>query len=197
MPSAFNVSRTYSISLRLPSMSGNGSEPNIPKRPREFMIEAGYLRTDGRDFPLQRWFSQIFDRQTGARPAGWNLGNPGGYYVDSGQTMKYNGLQTSVRKRLSHNVQFDFHYTLSSGDSTQGGHIQAYYQAGLLGSSNIQDFFNPEADRTPNTGDNRHRVSADIIYSFPSFKTSRTGRGILPHTIGGWQISSIFRSRSG
>jgi hypothetical protein len=161
---------------------------------REFMFEVGYVRTDGRSFPLQRWFSQIFDRQTGARPAGWNIGNPGGYYVDSGQTMNYNALQTSVRKRMSNGIQFDFNYTLSKGDSTQGGDIQAYYQAGLLGSSNIQDFFNPEADRAPNTGDNRHRVTADIIYDFPWF---RTGNGILPHTIGGWQISSIFRSRSG
>ena len=161
---------------------------------RDFMVEVGYIRTDGRDFPLQRWFSQVFDRQTGSRPAGWNLGNAGGYYVDSGQTMKYNGLQTSVRKRFSHSVQFDFHYTLSKGDSTQGGDIQAYYQAGLLGSSNIQNFFNPEADRTPNTGDNRHRATADVIYDIPWFKN---GKGILPHTIGGWQISSIFRARSG
>lgn len=161
---------------------------------RDFMVEVGYIRTDGRDFPLQRWFSQVFDRQTGARPAGWNLGNPGGYYVDSGQTMKYNGLQTSLRKRFSRGVQFDLHYTLSKGDSTQGGDIQAYYQAGLLGNSNVQDFFNPEADRTPNAGDNRHRATADIIYDLPWF---RNGKGILPHTIGGWQISSIFRSRSG
>jgi len=108
--------------------------------------------------------------------------------------MKYNGLQTSLRKRFSRGVQFDLHYTLSKGDSTQGGDIQAYYQAGLLGNSNVQDFFNPEADRTPNAGDNRHRVTADVIYDLPWF---RNGKGILPHTIGGWQISSIFRSRSG
>ena len=161
---------------------------------RSFMFEAGYVRTDGRDFPLQRWLAQVFDRQTGARPAGWNLGNPGGYWVDSGQTMEYNALQTSMRKRLSHGIQFEVHYTLSKGTSTQGGDIQAYYQAGLLGTSNIQNFFDPEADRTSNAGDARHRLTADVIYDFPLFRNINR---ILSNTLGGWQISSIFRSRSG
>src|SRR5262249_35893982 len=161
---------------------------------RTFMFEAGYVRTDGRDFPLQRWLAQIFDRQTGARPTGWNLGNPGGYWGDSGQNMEYNALPTSIRKRVSHGVQLGLNYTLSKGTSTQGGDIQAYYQAGLLGTSNIQNFFDPEADRAANSGDARHRLTADVIYDIPRF---RNGNRMLAHALGGWQISSIFRSRSG
>jgi hypothetical protein len=42
------------------------------------VAEVGYLRTDGRDFPLQRQFTQAFDRETGARPNP-ALGAPGGY----------------------------------------------------------------------------------------------------------------------
>ena len=72
--------------------------------------EIGYLRTDGNDFPLQRQFTQAFDRNTGVRPNP-ALGAPGGYYVDSGQTMDYNGLQTSLRKRFSNRYSWDVNYT--------------------------------------------------------------------------------------
>src|SRR5690606_17101003 len=33
-----------------------------------WMVEAGYVRTDGKDFPLSRALSQAFDRETGERP---------------------------------------------------------------------------------------------------------------------------------
>ena len=35
---------------------------------RTMAAEVGYIRTDGNDFPLQRQFTQAFDRETGARP---------------------------------------------------------------------------------------------------------------------------------
>jgi len=73
------------------------------------MTEIGYVRTDGRDFPCIGRFLRRSTDQTGARPQGWNLGSPGGFYVDSGQTMDYNGLQASLRKRFSNDFQFDFH----------------------------------------------------------------------------------------
>jgi hypothetical protein len=157
------------------------------------MVEVGYVHTAGKSFPLQRWLSQVFDRQTGAKPAGWNIGAPGGYYVDSRQTMDYNALQTSVRRRFAHNVQFDLHYTLSKGTATQGGDLQAYYLAGDT-INYTQDFFNPEADRGPVVGEARHRVTGDVIYEFPWLKG---GRGFLPQVLGGWELSGIFRSRSG
>ena len=57
-------------------------------------VEVGFVRTDGRSFPLHRPLPIAFDRQTGARPNP-ALGAPGGYYVDSSQTMVYNALQTT------------------------------------------------------------------------------------------------------
>ena len=106
---------------------------------RSIAAEVGYIRTDGKDFPLQRQFTQAFDRETGARPNP-ALGAPGGYYVDSSQTMVYNGLQTSVRKRFSNRYSWDVNYTLGKSEATQGGDLSAYYiagireQPGLLGS---------------------------------------------------------------
>jgi len=203
----------YTVDLRQVALSDGGGKPavfsifdtNLPNPytiqtmlsmqralSSSMIAEVGYVRTDGRDFPLQRFLSMVSDRQTDARPAAWTLGSPGGYYVDSSQTMAYNGLQTSVRKRLSNNLQWEVNYTLSKGTATQGGDLQAYYLATEVG--NIQDFFDPEADRTVVNGDIRHRATADVIYQLPSLKSKGS---VLAQILGGWQVSGILSARSG
>src|SRR5687768_10012940 len=151
-------------------------------------VEVGYIRTDGNDFPLQRQFTQAFDRQTGLRPNP-SLGAPGGYYVDSSQTMLYNGLQTSVRKRFSDRYSWDVNYTFGKSTATQGGDLSAYYIASF---ENNQDFWDPEADRAPSNNDARHRLNVSFIYELPS-----VGDGIVNGILGGWQLSGIAQTRSG
>jgi hypothetical protein len=157
---------------------------------RTMTAEASYLRTDGNDFPLQRQFTQAFDRQTGVRPNP-ALGAPGGYYVDSSQTMVYNGLQTALRKRFSDRYSWDVNYTLGKSEATQGGDLSAYYIASF---ENNQDFFNPEFDRGPASNDIRHRLNAAFIYEFPE---AHGGHGVLNSVLGGWQLSGIVQARSG
>src|SRR5262245_477286 len=152
--------------------------------------EVSYLRTDGNDFPLQRQFTQAFDRQTGARP-NLSLGAPGGYYVDSRQTMVYNGLQRSVLKRLSDRYSWEVNYTLGRSVATQGGDLSAYYIASF---ENNQDFWDPEFDRGPASNDVRHRMNASFIYELPGV---RGGHGVLNGAIGGWQLTGIAQARSG
>jgi len=151
--------------------------------------EVGYLRTDGRDFPLQRQFTQAFDRQTGARPNP-ALGAPGGYYVDSSQTMLYNGLQTSVRKRFKNSYSWEVNYTLGKSEATQGGDLSAYYIASF---ENNQDFWDPEFDRGPASNDVRHRLNGSFIVELPGIPDHR----VLNAFLGGWQISGIVQFRSG
>jgi len=158
---------------------------------RSLMAEAGYVRVDGRRFLQQRVFNLAIDRETGVRPNP-ALGAPGGYYVDNGQTSEYNALQASVRKRFANHFSFDVHYTLSKGTATQGGDVGAYYQGDF--EDFTQDFFNPEADRGPTVSDARHRVTADVIYELPWFQHSHP---VLRHTLGGWEMSGIFSTRSG
>jgi outer membrane receptor protein involved in Fe transport len=155
---------------------------------RTLAAEVGYIRTDGRSLPLQRQFALAFDRQTGARPNPL-LGAPGGYYVDSSQTLIYNGLQTSLRKRFAQNYSFDVNYTLGKGVATQGGDLAAYY---LASTGNTQDFWNPEFDRGPADNDIRHRVNGSFIYEVP-----RIGEGLVNGALGGWQISGIVTASSG
>jgi hypothetical protein len=152
--------------------------------------EIGYLRTNGYDFPLQRQFTQAFDRVTGARPNP-AIGAPGGYYVDSSQTMVYNGLQTSLRKRFSNRYSWEVNYTLGKSIATQGGDLSAYYIASF---DNNQDFWDPEFDRGPGSNDARHRLSGSFIYELRGI---RNGHGLLNGLLGGWQLSGIAQYRSG
>ena len=157
---------------------------------RTMAAEVGYIRTDGNDFPLQRQFTQAFDRQTGARP-NTAIGSPGGYYVDSNQTMEYNGLQTSLRKRFSNRYSWDVNYTLGKSDATQGGDLSVYY---ITSYNAIQDFWDPDYDYGPSTNDVRHRFNASFIYELPTIGAEGSLKnGVL----GGWQISGIVQARSG
>lgn len=153
-------------------------------------VEAGYVRTNGRDLPLQRLFQQAFDRQTGVRPNP-SLGAPGGYYVDSGQTMLYDGLQVSFDKRMSRGYAFTLNYTLGKGEATQGGDLAAYYAANI---GNTQDFFDPEFDRGPTDNDVRHRLASTIIYEVPNLGGSRRVLNAILHD---WQISGIITAQTG
>jgi hypothetical protein len=157
---------------------------------RSMAFEVGYISTNGRSLPLQRQFALAFDRQSGARPNPL-LGAPGGYYVDSDQTLVYNGLQSSLRKRFSNNYSFEVNYTLGKGVATQGGDLAAYYLASI---GNTQDFWDPELDRGPSDNDIRHRVNGSFIYEVPGFQG---GRGLLNGVFGGWQISGILSTASG
>ncbi len=157
---------------------------------RSIAAEVGFVHTDGRDFPLQRQFTQAVDRVTGVRPNP-ALGAPGGYYVDSNQTMVYNGLQTSIRKRFSNRYSWDVNYTIGKSDATQGGDLSAYYIAAF---ENNQDFWDPEFDRGPSSNDIRHRFNAAFIYEVPGISG---GQGVLNGALGGCQISGVVQMRSG
>jgi hypothetical protein len=157
---------------------------------RVMAAEVGYLRTDGNDFPVQRQFTQAFDRVTGLRPNP-AIGAPGGYYVDDTQTMVYNGLQTSLRKRFSNRYSWEVNYTLGKGESTQGGDLAVYY---ISNFNNTQDFWDPEFDRAPSSNDVLHRFNGTFIYELPDI---HGGQGVLNGVVGGWQLSGILQARSG
>jgi hypothetical protein len=157
---------------------------------RTMAAEVSYLHTDGNDFPLQRQFTQAFDRETGVRPNP-ALGALSGFYVDSSQMLAYNGLQTSLRKRFSDRYSWDINYTLAKSESTQGGDLSVTY---VTGFNHTQDFWNPELDYGSSTNDIRHRLNASFIYELPGFGG---GQGLVNGILGGWQISGIAQIRSG
>ena len=152
----------------------------------------GFVGVRGVKFPLHRR-PELAGRITGERP------NPnlifGGYYVDNTQNTSYNALQTSVRKRYSSGLVFDFHYTLSKSLGITGGDIGAYYGSDNE-SNNIQDFFNPRADRGPNPGDALHRIAADVVYEMPQSATRMRWYATLS-VVGNWEESSQHEPANG
>jgi hypothetical protein len=153
------------------------------------MAEAGYLRTDGRNFPLSRPLVTAFDRQTGARPNP-ALGALSGVYVTSEQTMVYNALQASVRRRFADDFGVGFHYTHSRGYAEQGGSLASNFVNSDFFVT--QDFFDPFFDRNPLSQEARNRIAVDALYQIPSFTS-----GWLSHVVGGWQLSGILQARTG
>jgi hypothetical protein len=155
------------------------------------MLETGYVGNRSVKFIMHRLIN-LPDRLTGVRPNP-NVIFGGPYYVDNTQNGVYNAWQTSLRKRFAQKLMFEAHYTWGKGLSTQNGDIGAYY--GSDAEVNIQDFYNPRADRGPNSGDATHRLIADWVYDLPRF--SNGANPFLRHALGGWQMSGIVSTRSG
>ena len=152
-------------------------------------LESAFVGTRGVKFLMHRWMNEP-SRTTGLRP------NPRlnvNYYADESQQTSYLSWQTSLRKRFSRGLSGSIHYTWGKGLSTAGGDIGAYYQGD--GDARTQDFFNPRADRGPNTGDITHYFNSEWIYQVPLIRglDNRTARLFL----GGWQVSGILLARTG
>jgi len=152
-------------------------------------LETAVVGNRGVKFLMQRWMNEP-NRLTGLRP------NPRlnvNYYVDESQQSSYLSWQTSLRKRFSHGLSASMHYTWGKGLSTAGGDIGAYYQGDA--DARTQDFFNPRADRGPNTGDITHYFISEWTYQVPRVPglDNPAARAIL----GGWQVSGILLGRTG
>ena len=154
------------------------------------MFETGFVGVRGVKFILHRR-PNLPDRLTGNRP------NPdlvfGGYYVDNSQNSVYNAWQSSIRKRFSHNVTFEGHYTWGKGLGITGSDIGAYYGSDN-DQVNIQEFNNPRADRGPNQGDATQRFVGNWVYTVPQRAHANP---VLRHVIGGWEVAGIVSARTG
>ena len=92
-----------------------------------------------------RNFAVAFDRQTGARPN--PAVTPGGWYVTSTQTLKYNAFEGSFRMNRFHGLETSLHYTLSKGWAQQGGNLVGNFNSSVGGAYfQTQDFFDPDID---------------------------------------------------
>ena len=126
-----------------------------PAEPRPTMaVEVGYIRTNGRELPLQRQFQQAFDRQTGARPNPLARRSRRLLRRQRPDAACTTACSRRSRKRFSSSYSFEVNYTLGKGVATQGGDLAAYY---LRNIGNTQDFWDPELDRGPADNDVRHR----------------------------------------
>ncbi len=109
---------------------------------------------------------------------------------------QYHSLTLSLRRSFSAGLSFDFNYTwshsLDLGSAAESG-------AGQQGAA-IQNIFNTREFRGSSDFDIRHNISANVLYELPFGKNKpffHSAPSWANQIIGGWQVSSVVRYRSG
>ena len=152
------------------------------------VADVAYVGTRGNHFRMARTYNEP-DRITGIRP---NLELNQATYVDDSQSTTYNSLQTSLKQRMSSRFQYTLNYTWSStranydGDNTLSSVNDA--------SQTNQDFFDVDANWGPAIGDVAHSFISSVIYETPGADWSSAWARTI---FGQWQVSGIFRLRTG
>ena len=107
----------------------------------------------------------------------------------------YNAMQVSVKKQLSHGLQFNGNYTYShsiDSGSTSQGPSSANGPAG--GDGLTTDQTQPGLDRGNSVFDIRHRLAFTYLWEMPFFQNNH---GVLAAVLGGWQWNGIWSLQSG
>jgi len=106
----------------------------------------------------------------------------------------YNGLIVTFRKRMSNGLQFDANYTWSKSlDNNSGLEQDAAWVM-------LPQSFDPHASWARSQFDIRHNFNANWIYELPFGQGKAMGTdmpGWADQIIGGWQLSGVWRWRSG
>lgn len=117
----------------------------------------------------------------------------------------YHALQASLRKQLSHGIQFDLNYTFSkstditSAASRVGFSVYGYQNIGLVGSR-LANAFSPNLARAVSDYDLTHQMNLNWIADVPignGRALAHNANGIVDAFIGGWQLSGLARWTSG
>lgn len=144
----------------------------------------GYAAPAGRCASYAGCFT-FFTPQGSAMPTWLNAGRS-----------NYHAMTLTVRRPLRKGVGYDFNYTWShsidNGSAAESG-------AGQFGGT-LQSVFYPNANRGSSDFDVRHNITANVVYDLPFGRGRMLGSGVpafVDHVIGGWQVASIMRYRSG
>jgi hypothetical protein len=115
-------------------------------------------------------------------------------------TSSYHGLQVTIRRGMTHGLQWDFNYTFSKSidigsNAERINQFDAYYQADQIINS-----WSPAQLRAVSDFDTTHQFNTNWVYELPfgrgrSFAAT-SGR-LLNGIVGGWQLSGLARWTSG
>jgi len=112
----------------------------------------------------------------------------------------YNALFTTLRKRLTHNLQFDFDYTYSHAidNNSSVASVNGNYEPGV--TTLFCDATNPHVCRGNAEFDATNQITAYFVYDLPFGRGQAFGSNsgkLLNEAIGGWEISGIETWRTG
>jgi Carboxypeptidase regulatory-like domain len=112
--------------------------------------------------------------------------------VTDGGYSNYQAMVVTMRKAMSHGLQFQFNYTWSHAIGIGGTNQQYVYSA--------NDPYNLGLDRASEVFDHRNVVSALWYYELPVGKGKLLNTGnstVLDRIVGGWNFSGIFTYYTG
>jgi hypothetical protein len=108
----------------------------------------------------------------------------------------FNGLTMSLRKSLSKGFSFDFNYTLSHSKDNGGAPESGGGNAGgIMLNPYDTDAFYGDSDF-----DVRHNINSNLLFELPFGRGKAflgNANGVVDTLVGGWQLATIFRYRSG
>jgi len=107
----------------------------------------------------------------------------------------YHALQSSVRQRSSHGLEYLASYTFGRAMANQLGY---YGSGGFTASEGTywMNAYDPELNYGPAFFDVRHNFVFSANYAFP-FGRDNQGESVTSALLGGWRISGIFQARTG
>ncbi len=125
------------------------------------------------------------------------------FFFDSGGDSYYHGFFAAVRRRFEKGLDFGFTYTLSKSIDDMSVDPVGASTGGGLSTSNSRtptDVNNFRLDRARSDFDNRHVVTANLLYELPFGHGKQWGsnwNGVVNQILGGWQVTGIFDYQSG
>ncbi|HEY1743204.1 MAG TPA: TonB-dependent receptor [Granulicella sp.] len=112
------------------------------------------------------------------------------YLTESEGLSNYNALQSTIRQRESHGLEYTFNYTWSRSMTNNPGF---YGVSGVDGSSVFpQNIYNPHGDYGPASTDSRNTVNFTAIYALPFGHGRDFGshwNRWIDEAVGGWKLS--------
>ena len=123
-------------------------------------------------------------------------------YFGNKSYSNYNGLLTSLHKRMSHGLQFDVNYTYShsiDNSSTVANIAEGSAATGGYGGF-LCDAIQIRSCRANSDFDVTHLISADGLYDLPFGRGHWIGHGAsgwMNQLIGGWQVAFLNTWHSG
>jgi hypothetical protein len=114
--------------------------------------------------------------------------------TESRAAMNFNALETVLRERASHGLEFTFNYTYAKALTNSAGNYPVNVAGALFGGQGaFQNYYNSAADWGPAGYDVRQNISATGVYALPVGRgkeyLSNTNR-FLDEAIGGWRIAA-------
>jgi hypothetical protein len=115
-------------------------------------------------------------------------------YITNKSSSNYNGLLTSLHKRFSQGLQFDFNYTYSHSIDNLSSVVNTVVGGLICDATNLRSC------RANSDFDATHFVTADGIYDLPFGRGRWIGRdssGWVNAIIGNWQVSTVVTWHTG